>query len=230
MRRTFVRSTSSCSDNSFAVDVGSPAIDEPVDASVISRARPVGPPAGSARRCGRTTPPARPPGRRRRTMRCGGRALVVAALGAVGVLVGTSWLLAGPRGRPCLRLPGRAGILVNGDGARGPSRATRSGRSPRLHHGDVSIARYVDALIDAQRRHGASPSGRPCACRDAGGSSRAIQRGPAAIVRSRAMPRVSRRRHQGRRLRGSPTEATAIRRRRAVPVVCPPLHHLRAGR
>ena len=72
---------------------------------------------------------------------------VVAALGAVALLVGIIILLAGPGGRPASAFQAEPAFSSTAT-----VHVARAGDSlwsiARANHGDVSIDRYVDALID----------------------------------------------------------------------------------
>ena len=96
----------------------------------------VGPAEGVAR-----TAPSSPNYALRRT------AAVVVALGAVALLVGIIILLAGPGGRPASAFQAEPAFTSTAT-----VHVARAGDSlwsiARANHGDVSIDRYVDALID----------------------------------------------------------------------------------
>ena len=119
VRRTYDRSTSSCSDKSFARRCWEFRVShgESVDLSVIRRVLPVGPPTG--RGCGRPTAGTRRAlaelcaasyGRPRRRR------------GRGGVARRDHHSAGRPWGATCLRLPGRASILVTRRRCTWPSR------------------------------------------------------------------------------------------------------------
>ena len=127
------------------------------------------------------------------------------------------------RRRPCLRRRGR-------DGTARPRTVVRAAAGDSLwsiaerHHGDVSLTRYVDALIDLNggTRHRRRPARPPAVTRRLGSRWRQYPRpvhcpvchaDDTKVVDSRLAE-----------------EGAAVRRRRHCLVVRPPLHHVRAGR